>query len=325
MPTHPETSKRASSVFTSKPIQILVGDARTPYYIHPGVSLNSPSALNARMHGPWRVSDDGYMDWTDFDEDTVECVLEYLYTKDYHMPVSTPGEGVLGAEAAADQLTFPGLDMLNPDESARPEPDESESTEEDMPAASVPGSLTFTPLKPCIEADMPLYSKKTAAGEFAAAASPETRDCGAAIMIHAKVYCFAHRYLLSDLEHMALQRMNQVLRACDSPPFPVAELTEAIRLVYSATPNKATQNNAARNLLFGYTVKKLANPQNKDLNAILTASDDFMFDVINRLARRLVRVESELRTKKTQLNKSMHEKAGLEANYHLAVRQRDRV
>ena len=43
------------------------------------------------MSGSWKDTADGAIDWTDFDEQTIECVLHYLYTGDYHIPSSEAG------------------------------------------------------------------------------------------------------------------------------------------------------------------------------------------------------------------------------------------
>lgn len=40
------------------------------------------------MSGWWKDVGEGAIDWTDFDEQTIKCVLHYLYTGDYHVHVS---------------------------------------------------------------------------------------------------------------------------------------------------------------------------------------------------------------------------------------------
>lgn len=71
--------------------------------MHPGaLSWCNTSALNARVSGPWKENGaGGPFDWTDFDEQTIECVLSYLYTQDYCVP-----------DSASDQHGI----YLNPDD-----------------------------------------------------------------------------------------------------------------------------------------------------------------------------------------------------------------
>ena len=62
-----------------------MGSSKSLYYVHPGgLSSCKSSALRAWVNGPWKENGaSGPIDWTDFDEQTVECVLRYLYTGDY--------------------------------------------------------------------------------------------------------------------------------------------------------------------------------------------------------------------------------------------------
>lgn len=76
---------------------------------------------------------------------------------------------------------------------------------------------------------------------------------GAAILTHAKVYSFAHRFLLSELEELALQRLTQVLILAvqqqgtrETDLFP--HLADAIRLIYSTTPSSAGLEESSRSL-----------------------------------------------------------------------------
>ncbi|KAK4933936.1 hypothetical protein LTR66_015810, partial [Elasticomyces elasticus] len=55
------------------------------YYVHPEVlsSCGSP-VLKARVNEQWiKNGTSGAIDWTEFDEETVECALSYLYIEDY--------------------------------------------------------------------------------------------------------------------------------------------------------------------------------------------------------------------------------------------------
>lgn len=44
------------------------------------------STADVRMSGHWKETGDNAIDWTDFDRQTIECVLHYLYTGDYYVP-----------------------------------------------------------------------------------------------------------------------------------------------------------------------------------------------------------------------------------------------
>lgn len=46
------------------------------------------------MNGAWKNAGEGAIDWTDFDEQTIDCVLHYLYTGDYHVHAYGSGDMV---------------------------------------------------------------------------------------------------------------------------------------------------------------------------------------------------------------------------------------
>lgn len=71
-----------------------MGSSESLYYIHPGaLSSCKSSALSARVNGPWKGNGASEpIDWTDFDEQTVECVLSYLYTGDYSVDGPLSGQ-----------------------------------------------------------------------------------------------------------------------------------------------------------------------------------------------------------------------------------------
>ncbi|KAJ5753697.1 uncharacterized protein N7511_007850 [Penicillium nucicola] len=77
MPSDSENPAR--SIFTKKPMLIKVGKDSRNYYAHEGVLDACPA---------FDIEFEFILDWTAFDEQTVECVLSFLYTGDY--PVNLP-------------------------------------------------------------------------------------------------------------------------------------------------------------------------------------------------------------------------------------------
>nr|KMM69758.1 hypothetical protein CPAG_06072 [Coccidioides posadasii RMSCC 3488] len=93
------------SVFKDCLVQVIVGSQKTVYYIHPGVLLSSGSpVLKACVGDQWiKDGSSGAIDWTDFDEDTVECALSYLYIEDYDVRCQTVFGEPLQEEEEKDQ------------------------------------------------------------------------------------------------------------------------------------------------------------------------------------------------------------------------------
>lgn len=70
-------------MFKDRPVQVVAGRERTTYHIHPGALSSCSPTFKARTSEPWMNGASEVIDWTDFDEKTVECVLSYLYSGDY--------------------------------------------------------------------------------------------------------------------------------------------------------------------------------------------------------------------------------------------------
>ena len=81
-----------------------MGSEESVYYVHRG-TLEVHPAFDARL----KASTDEYeeaIDWSGFDEQTIDCVLSFLYTAGYQAPQATSvaveeDEGDAGEEAPA--------------------------------------------------------------------------------------------------------------------------------------------------------------------------------------------------------------------------------
>ncbi|KAJ5346776.1 uncharacterized protein N7506_000029 [Penicillium brevicompactum] len=267
------------STFKDCPIQVIVGPQKTLYYVHPGVlsSCGSP-VLKARVNDQWiKNGTSGAIDWTEFEEQTVECALSYLYIEDYDVRSRTFVEqteernnnGQIAQEAFLSTKvgsSVPDSKILN------------EAFSEERP---------LTPLSRCLQAGLPAGTMQTAAAAFMKEPSACDEGLGDIALIHAKVYCFAHQFLFSRLEVLALQRLTQLLLKCDAPTDPFClVLADAIRLVYGATP-KSKPNDPARELLSQYVALKYTILSEESMRALIEEGGDFMIDVTRKLARRI--------------------------------------
>jgi hypothetical protein len=76
-------------MFKEEPWKALVGSNKVVSYVHPGVLQHGISALAVRISGAWKDSSDKTLDWSDFDEETINCVLSYQYSGTYDLPGSS--------------------------------------------------------------------------------------------------------------------------------------------------------------------------------------------------------------------------------------------
>ncbi|KAJ5471451.1 hypothetical protein N7530_008808, partial [Penicillium desertorum] len=142
------------------------------------------------------------VDWTEFDKDTVEYALSYLYIEDY--------DGLLVNKLERETTIIRLLDKPSP-----------------LPKQSYR----------CLQADLPAETIQTAATAFIKVPPTCEEGLGDVALIHAKFYYFTLQLLFSRLEDLALQRLTQLLLEYDTPTDPFfLRLTDAIRLIYNSTP-----------------------------------------------------------------------------------------
>ncbi|KAL1850529.1 hypothetical protein Plec18170_006814 [Paecilomyces lecythidis] len=267
-------------IFSERPVKISVGGDAKDYYVHPGVlKLYGSSALKARMGDSWS-NGETTLDWTDFDEQTVACVLSYLYTQDYYVtPLSTTEDEVPSENGYIDirKAVSEQIDV------------KSTVAECSEPDESVP-DRPLTPLSRCIKAGLPAESIKTAAGTVRKTSQDPDVGIGAAILIHAKVYSFAHRFLLPQLEQLALQRLTQVLILLDESETRslFSYLVDAVHIIYDATPSAKVQENPARKLLSQFVALRFTALAGESLDTLMAEGGDFAVDVTRKLTRRLM-------------------------------------
>ncbi|GAD96293.1 hypothetical protein AOR_1_1188084 [Paecilomyces variotii No. 5] len=243
------TEEVTISNFSEQPTKIIVG------------------MLNARMTGAWANNDDKPLDWSNFDETTVQCVVSYLYIEDYYVPEQ--GSGIEEPFSA------------RPDNKADIVERGSQSDDK------LKGPLT--PLDKCLQPGLPVKTRPTAAGEFDHLSKGRKEALGMEILTHAKVYIFAHYFMINGLEHLALQRFTQVLATVNDGEiqclFP--QLAEAIHVVYGGTLKREQHQDPARKLLSQFIALRHDLFSCEDFYVLLAQGGEFSIDVTRKLVRRI--------------------------------------
>ncbi|KAJ5521295.1 hypothetical protein N7527_005410 [Penicillium freii] len=133
----------SKSIFAKPPVKVVVGSDERVYYVHRG-TLEVHSALDAGL----KASTDEYeetIDWSGFDEQTIDCVLSFLYTAGYQAPQAT-SVAVEGDEADAGEEA-PAQDGEE-EEQEQEVVDEAEEADEENEPTSPPDSPQSEPSWP---------------------------------------------------------------------------------------------------------------------------------------------------------------------------------
>ncbi|PLB39718.1 BTB/POZ domain-containing protein [Aspergillus candidus] len=308
----------SGSFFAEPPIRIRVGSDKKTYYAHrQALSANASSALHARVTGPWRECGEEEIDWTDFDEQTISCVLQFLYTQEYNVrkPVQLaekssqsdagkgqgqhPGSradeggssGILATVPAEHTVARPEAYEQQAPEADEPEDDEPEDDEpeDDEPEDDEPEDpidRPLTPLSHYFATSIPVKHDPPTGGD-----SSQTTYEGEPneVLVHAKVYTFAHRYLVDNLVQYVLQRLKRILIAIQTKQLGFCpQLAESISLIYGATSAYGAQGDPARNILSQFVALNYTAMYGSGLEKLLAEEGQFTIDLSRKLARRLM-------------------------------------
>ncbi|KAK9860042.1 hypothetical protein MYU51_010257 [Penicillium brevicompactum] len=295
------------SIFSKRPIKVVAGSEESVYYLHHG-ALEAHPAFEAQI----KSATDDYMshiDWSAFDEQTVECVLSFLYTGGYEAPeisaeVADDADDADGAEAeeeaAADE------EVVEDAEDAEEDPAiEGSETSVTSPSPTFSDSdlneRPLTPLAHCCGVNLPesasLKTPETEKEEEEV--TPENNEPSPAeIYLHTKVYWFAHQLEFANLKQYSLNSLAKVLvdlEQSEKDLFPY--LADGIRLIYTTT--EATDD--ARYLLSQFVAIKYATLVGEEFDQLTSEGGEFMVDVSHKLARKLTSLTSTFQEKYEEL------------------------
>ncbi|PKY02970.1 hypothetical protein P168DRAFT_174800 [Aspergillus campestris IBT 28561] len=291
----------SSSFFAEPPIRIRVGSDKKTYYAHrQALSAYTSSALHARVTGPWQECGEEEIDWTDFDEQTISCVLQFLYTQEYNVrkpvqlleksPQSDAGKGQGHPGSQADGGPSDILATVRAEHTvAKRETQEQQAPEADELEYNELGNLInrpLTPLRHYFETSLPVKHNPTTGGN-----SSQTTYEGepSELLLHAKVYSFAHRYLVDNLVQYVLQRLKKTLITIQKKQLGFCpQLAESISLIYGATSAYSAQGDPARNLLSQFVALNYTAMYGSRLEELLAEGGQFTIDLSWKLARRLM-------------------------------------
>ncbi|KAJ6007619.1 hypothetical protein N7540_011595 [Penicillium herquei] len=274
-----------SKIFKDCPLQVLVGSEKIVHYVHPGVLACSGSpVLRARVQERWMDSDaNKVIDWTEFDEDTIHCVLNYLYTGTYdalrQVPATEQKKETKKEEKAQDDLPKSSIwsHFLS---SSDPKPEVPNGALVERPGNPLGRSLQ-TPSHPKTK-----KAEETGAEPLDKKRSVSDEQLGNIALLHAKVYCFAHQFMFPELEELACKRLKHVLHESDKPSESFFRpLADAIRLVYDSTLAK-NGTNPARALLYQYVTFNYPRLPEDILKPLVAEGGEFAVDLACKLAEK---------------------------------------
>lgn len=127
---------------------------------------------------------------------------------------------------------------------------------------------------------------------------------GNAVLLHARVYSFAHRFFVDELKQFALRRLMDVLtQANDTPECLFPYLTEAICHVYDKTPPTDFGEDPAEKFFSQFVALNYTTFTSEDLDSLITQGGEFSLDISHKLARRLITSDACIKSLENEVRK----------------------
>jgi hypothetical protein len=269
-------------------------------------SCNS-NPLNALLKTEWDEGKNQEINWTKHDAPTVLRFATFIYHSDYHAPDPQPyaldagqedEDEVASIRSNTDEGTAePVPPASEPVPGTEPEQDQDqgeEITEWPEEGSSVMQNIIadsykrpLTPIDDKFLVGLPELSRPTEAGLSEEQQFPyDSNRYIEVLLTHAKVYAFALSLMFDRLQELALQRLNQTLARIDCrQPHAASEVATLIQHVYSETGHSA--RDPARKLVSQFAALHFDDLVHGEFQDLLHEGDDFVTDVMLKVARRL--------------------------------------
>ncbi|KAL6720518.1 hypothetical protein ACLMJK_002442 [Lecanora helva] len=287
--------------FTSKIIEIVVGDGKAKLHAHAAFLCKSDK-LKAQIEGQW--ADKDAIVSTDWDEETVVRLLEYLYTGTYSFPLV---QDLLASDEsdASPPLSYPNgcstrhlSGQFDVDKCA---PTKEPIKHSQIKISNLPRSLND------LEKSYELFdnaerrrryqflpSKEGSVGYIVQAKYEVTYL--PTLMSHAKLYGLANYLILPDLQRLSFNHIREVifwLKELPEDSRTVTEIVELTRYVYENTDGLENTEDPLRSFLATY-IGLQPSWTRQGFDALIEEGGDIAVDISGKVRQRLEHVEKEL-------------------------------
>lgn len=297
-------------------------------------SCNS-KPLDALLKTEWVEGRNQEINWSKHDSPTVLRFVTFIYQSDYQAPDPQPyaidaGQGdedeVASLRSNTDEETAVPMPAPEPEPELEPEtepepepvpdpvpeqdqeprveiaewPEEESSVMQNIIADSCKRPLT--PIDENFLVGLPEQIKLTEAGLSEEQQFPYHSNCYIDVLLaHAKVYTFALSLMFDRLQKLALQRLNQTLARIDCrQPHAASEVAAVIQHIYSETGH--SRGDPARKMVSQFAALHFDDLVHGEFQDLLHDGDDFVTDVMLKVARRLSSDASSIKYLEGRLN-----------------------
>ena len=294
-----------SSGFASKIIEITAGESKTKLYAHAAYLCKSEK-MKALIEGDWKDKETVVL--SDWDEDTVKRLLEWLYLDSYSSPPprtlatvdkgATPTDSTKASVEGHDRHSGDGHPLsLSVTTSHDPSAEIAAFLNKSKTIRSFDDLLQIhqAPLAPrvsCIDC----FSRWKKAVSTLPSFDKFKVNYGPTLMAHARLYALANYMMLPGLKHLALEHLQDCLLYLGELPSecPVLkDLASLVRYVYDNTHATAKSEEPLRFFLTSYISLNFVTWRGVEVDRLMEEGGDFAIDIARTLSRGLEVLETE--------------------------------
>ncbi|KAL8645806.1 MAG: hypothetical protein Q9210_006507 [Variospora velana] len=269
-----DSAQSTISALSSPIFSVYAGPSKKLFLVHGAVLSTSP-VLRSIVEGQWKESEERSIKLEEWDEQTVEHVLQWLYFRAYMR--TSPCEAPLSERKNRIPITQP-QDCKRDESAHNQSPELKESTND--PAI-------YRPLTPLLAIDCPGPPEgETVSVDLTAIATEPSN--GKNLLSDARVYILAQYLQLEELKRRAFDRVKVVLSNWELGAFPpdwVRKTTILAGFVYDSTDSLVNSKEPMRRLVSTFVATGFIDFQGLEAQELLAKGGDFVLDVTRKVQR----------------------------------------
>lgn len=289
--------------------EIIAESGQKKFSVHSNILTAQSKPLAAIATRALKEATERKIELLDWDGDTVERFVDFLYLGDYQVPdpepfIQTGGSAVTPSEDLPREVAYTP-DNVRPHSSLSLRSGTTLRGDESVIEPDRP----LTPLWQLYESPVADQGQDNKLDRFFYNLDPSKHDYQCALLAHAKLYCLAQYEEVEALEGLTLQRLLKTLmplRPTESSPHLATNVVQLLKYVYRHTkpPGPASGEEPMRRIVSQFAALNFPALQGtEDMKGVIQEGGEFLNDVLNKVCRQLVHTENRLARSQEVLSK----------------------
>ncbi|KAI1082605.1 hypothetical protein F5B20DRAFT_531952 [Whalleya microplaca] len=237
-------------IAASKPFRILVGPDKREFMMHSELLANMSKPLGALVNNNMKESNEGVVEWPEFDEGTFVRFCQFAYTGDYKDPMlgSLP---VAKDEPQKNEESSRQVEIYDPWSGKYKKKKKGQTLWDDSPELPPVSNVLWARFT---ESNYIVPKPPSSSLELASISQTSHTE---AFLSHARLYVLADYYDIYALVMLSLQKLHRCLVSFNLVKETVDDIAALVDYSYQNTVDKGDQGDRLRDLLARYVACKI--------------------------------------------------------------------